>query len=160
MTGYRPISTVAAAALAAAPFGVSAKTLTNTMIARMNVDTSCRVFTEPLSFGTVNINNVQVDATAALRLSCGPGVAYAVAIDNGQYFNGERRMYAGNGNLYVAYEIYRNAARTQRWGVGANQVTGVTPLNGEATLTLYGRVPDTRKPARPYLDRVTVTVTF
>lgn len=138
----------------------SAGTVTNTLEARLRVDTSCRIFTEPLAFGTVNINSVQVDATSTIRLSCGPSVAYAVAIDNGLHFNASRRMYAGNGNLYVEYEIYRNAARTLRWGVGANQVTGVTPLDGEATLTLYGRVPDTRKPARPYLDQVTVTVTF
>lgn len=160
MTGHRRTWSILAVALAAAPEVASAGTLTATVDARVLVDTSCRLFTEPLAFGIVNINKVQADATSSIRLSCGPNVAYSVAIDNGQHFNGQRRMYAGSGNLYVAYQIYRNAARTQVWGVGINQISGITPLNGEVTLTAYGRVPDTRKPARPYIDQVTVTVNF
>lgn len=160
MTGYRLPWSILAVALAAVPQAASADTLTATLDARLRVDTACRLFTETLAFGTVNVNSVQVDATATIRLSCGPSVAYSIAIDNGQHFNGQRRMYAGNGNLYVAYQIYRNAARTQVWGAGPNQVSGVTPLDGEVTLTAYGRVPDTRRPARPYLDQVTVTVNF
>lgn len=160
MTGYRSICLIVAAALAAAPEAASADTLTANVDARVRVDTACKLFTEPLAFGVVNINSAQVDATTTIQLSCGPNVAYSVAIDNGRHFNGQRRMYAGIGNLYVAYQIYRDAARTQVWGVGANQVSGITPLSGTATLTAYGRVPDTRKPARPYNDQVTVTVNF
>jgi spore coat protein U-like protein len=160
MPDYRLIVAIAAAAGAAAPFAAWAGTTTATVDARLRVDTSCRLFTEPLAFGTVNVNSVSVDATSTVRLSCGPSVAYSVAIDNGLYFNGERRMYGGVGNLYTAYEIYRNAARTLVWGSGANQLSGVTPADGEVTLTLYGRVPDTRKPSRPYIDQVTVTVSF
>ena len=160
MTARRRICAILAAALAAAPFTASAKTLTNTLDARLRVDTSCRLFTEPLSFGTVVIPNQQVDATARIRLSCGPNVVYSVAIDNGLYYNGSRRMYAGSGNIYTAYQIYRDAAHTSIWGTGVNQVTGTTPANGEVTLIAYGHVPDTRRPARAYIDRVTVTVNF
>ena len=163
MTGYRLISALAAAALAAAPFAVSAKTLTNPMIARMNVDTSCRVFTEPLAFGNVNIFSGQVDAQATIRLRCGPAVAYAVAIDNGQHANGaQRRMSNGGGFFqYVNYQIYRNAARTQVWGAtAATDVNGVTPANGDVDLVAYGRVPNSIVLPNDYTDVVTVTVTF
>lgn len=156
----RPILASAVVALAATPSAVSADTVSTTVIARLQVDTSCRLFTEPLAFGTVALPNITADATAAIRLSCGPSVAYSVAIDNGLHFNGSRRMWAGSGNIYTPYQIYRDAARTQLWGTGANQVTGTTPLDGEVTLVAYGRVPDTRRPARPYTDRVTVTVNF
>ena len=149
-----------AVALVATPSAVSARTQTGTVIARLRVDTSCRLFTEPLAFGTVALPNITANATAAIRLSCGPNVVYSVAIDNGLYFNGSRRMWAGSGGLYTVYQIYRDAAHTQVWGTGANQVTGTTPLDGEVTLVAYGHVPDTRRPARPYTDRVTVTVNF
>lgn len=160
MTGLRLISAIAAAALAAVPIAASAGTVTNTLTARIRVDTSCRLFTETLSFGTVTLANQQVDATATFRLSCGPSVAYSVEIDNGLHYNGSRRMFAGSGNIYTAYEIYRDAAHTQIWGSGVNQISGVTPADGEVTLIAYGHVPDTRKPARAYTDRVTVTVNF
>lgn len=161
---FRSILAIAGVALAATPGAVRAETLSNTAEARLRVDTSCRVFTEPLAFGTVNLFSGQVDATAAIRLSCGPAVAYSVAIDNGQNFNaGRRRMFSGTGGFfnYVTYQIYRNAARTQVWGATAGNVaTGVTPVDGEVTLTAYGRVPNTIVLPRAYVDTVTVTVTF
>lgn len=162
MTGYRLISAILAAALVAAPVAVSAKTLTSTMGARLRVDTSCRLFTDWLSFGTVKGQTGIVDATATLRLSCGPSVAYSVAIDNGLHFEGTRRMFNGTpARSYVPYELYRDAARTQVWGsTGGNLATGTTPLDGEVTLTVYGRVPDTKVLAREYRDTVTVTVNF
>lgn len=163
MTALRRISAMVAAALAAAPFAASAKTLTNTLNARLRVDTSCRVFTEPLQFGNVNIFSGVVDATANIRLRCGPAVAYSVAIDNGQNFNGNRRMSNGAGGwfAYVNYQIYRNAARTQVWGATpATMMTGVTPANGQVTLVAYGRVPNSIVLPRDYTDVVTVTVNF
>lgn len=162
LSKVRATSAAIAAALAIVPTTASADTLSNTMIARLRVDTSCRVFTEPLAFGNVNIFSGQVDATASIRLVCGPAVAYSVAIDNGQYFNGQRRMFSGGAFLnYVNYEIYRNAARTQVWGATPGTVvTGVTPANGRATLTAYGRVPNSIVLPRDYIDTVTVTVTF
>ena len=162
MTGYRLTSAILAAALGAAPVVASAKTLTGTIEARLQVDTSCRLFTDWLSFGTVKGQSGTVDATATLRLSCGPSVAYSVAIDNGLHFNGSRRMFNGTpAHSYVPYQLYRDAARTQVWGSTAgNLATGITPLNGEVTLTVYGRVPDTKVLAREYKDTVTVTVNF
>lgn len=153
-----------AAAVLAAPIGASAKTVSGTMPARLRVDTSCRLNTEPLTFGTANLFSGQIDATALVKLSCGPAVAFTVAIDNGLYFNGQRRMYGGvwaGFQLYVPYQIYRDAARTQVWGSTAGTLaTGTTPVNGDVTLTAYGRVPNSIVLARPYLDTVTVTVNF
>lgn len=162
LTGKRPLAMALAAALVAAPAAVSAKTTTNTINATLDVDTSCRLFTEPLQFGTVNIFSGVVDATARVRLSCGPFVAYTVAIDNGLHFNGQRRMFSGGAWFaYVPYQIYRNAARTQVWGSTAgNLVTGTTPVDGEVTLIAYGRVPNSIVLPRPYMDTVTVTVNF
>lgn len=154
---------IAAALLGVAPVSVSAKTATATIDADLRVDTSCRLNTEMLAFGNATIFTGQIDAIAQFRLSCGPAVAYTVAIDNGLNFNGQRRMANGNGGAfaYVPYQIYRNAARTQVWGSTAGTlVTGVTPIDGEVTLTAYGRVPASIVLPRVYIDTVTVTVNF
>lgn len=158
------IRTTTVAALIAAPGAVSAKTLTGTMNARIRVDTSCRLNTAPLTFGAANLFSGQIDATTTIHLSCGPAVAYTVAIDDGQNYNGQRRMYGGTWlgiPTYVSYQIYRNAARTQVWGAAAGTtVSGTTPASGDVTLTAYGRVPNSLVLARPYQDTVTVTVNF
>lgn len=164
MTGYRIISAIVAAGAAAASASASARTVTNRLDARIQVDTSCRVFTEPLQFGTVNILSGVVDATTRIRLQCGPAIAYSVAIDNGRHANGaQRRLSNGAGGWfsYVNYQIYRNAARSQVWGAtAATVVTGVTPANGQVTLTAYGRVPNSIVLPNEYRDTVTVTVNF
>ena len=162
LTAKRLISAILGAALAAVPVAASVKTTTNTLIARMRVDTSCKLFTEPLAFGNANIFSGQIDAQANIRLQCGPAVAYSVAIDNGTHYNGNRRMWNGGTFFsYVNYQIYRNAARTQVWGATAGTMaTGTTPANGRVTLVAYGRVPSTIVLPSEYTDVVTVTVNF
>ena len=81
LTGKRAMWTMAAVISITVPVAVSAKVSTGTMAARVNVDTSCRLNTEPMTFGTVDLFSGQVDTTSEIRLSCGPAVAYSVAID-------------------------------------------------------------------------------
>ena len=147
----------------AVPAGLHAKTTTSTMIARTKVDTACKLQTTNLTFGSVNIISGQVDASTTMALTCGPAVAYSVGIDNGQNYNGQRRMVGTTifGTLYLPYQLYRNAARTQLWGSTAGAtVNGTTPTNGKATLTVYGRLPNSLVLGAVYLDTVTVTVNF
>ena len=156
---------LAAAIFAASPSLSVAKTTSGTLRTSVTVDTSCRTTLTDLAFGNATLFSGQMDATTTIALSCGPGVNYSVAIDNGRYFNGQRRMYGGVPILglgsYVTYQLYRNAARTQVWGATAGtMVTGTTPANGKALLTVYGRVPNSIVFARPYQDTVTVTVNF
>ena len=147
----------------AAPGAVQAKTTTSTVIARTKVDTACKLQTTNLQFGSVNFISGQVDASTTMALTCGPAVAYSVAIDNGQNYNGQRRMVGATffGQLYLPYQLYRNAARTQVWGTTAGTtVNGTTPANGKATLTVYGRLPNSLVLNSVYADTVTVTVNF
>lgn len=156
---------LAAAATAVVPSVASAKTVSGSMQTTVVVDTSCRMTVSPLSFGNSNLFSGVIDATTTIDLRCGPAVNYSVAIDNGLYYNGQRRMYGGPPILgfgaYVTYQIYRNAARTQVWGATAGTMaTGTTPASGRVTLNAYGRVPNSIVFARPYEDTVTVTVNF
>jgi len=159
-----PVSALVFAVCALVPHVAHAGTVRSTLDTSIQVDNSCRMTLNPLSFGTATILSGQMDAQTTIDLRCGPAVPYSVAIDNGQNYNGQRRMYGGvafGGPWYVNYEIYRNAARTQVWGSTAgNTVTGTTPTNGRATLTAYGRVPNSIVLPRAYIDTVTVTVTF
>ena len=60
------------------------------------------------------------------------------------------------------YELYRNSARTQRWGNTLNTDTVVGSGNGaNQNLTVFGRVPNQSTPsAGTYNDTITVTVTY
>lgn len=161
----RLLTAVALLALGVLPTGLSAKTMGATLQMQVTIDTSCRLQTEDLHFGTANFFNGIADATAVITVRCGPNVNYSVAIDNGLNFNGQRRMWSGSGKggpSYVPYEIYRNAIRTQRWGATAATIaSGTTPVNGSpVALTVYGRVLNTKVLAKPYEDTVTVTLNF
>ena len=162
LTARAPFLALFGAALVTAPASLQAKTTTSTIIARTLVDTACKLQTTNLTFGSVQGKSGQLDATTILTLSCGPSVAYSVAIDSGQNYNGRRRMYGFQGKArYVDYEIYRDAARTQIWGATpTTTANGTTPADGKVTLTVYGRIPNTKVFATVYIDTVAVTVNF
>lgn len=161
---YRPLLGFPTAALAAlAPTPAWAK---STMRLDVNVVRSCNIGALPMMFGTVSIVNPSATAQAALIIDCTPNTTFTVTMDDGLHLkNGERRMSsapAGNGvREYLPYEVYRNAARTLRWGgTAATGITQTAPASGKVTLTAYGRADGKRAVAAPYQDTITVTLTF
>lgn len=148
-----------AAVLAVMPVGASAR---NTMRIDTTIVRGCQLAALPMMFGTIAVFLPNVTTQTSLFVECTPNTAFTVAIDDGLHFNGQRRMArigAGFGN-FLNYEIYRNAARTQRWGTSAAQVvTGTAPASGKVTLTAYGRANGVVA-AGPFEDTVTVTITF
>lgn len=129
-----------------------------------NVVNKCTVVALPIMFGDVAIISGAVDAAGSVRLSCTPGIPYTVALDNGQNFNGGRRMRAAANYAfarYVGYQIYRNAARTQVWGATAGTIaSGVTPADGKVNLPTYGRMNAAIVLPGAYQDIITVTITY
>lgn len=135
----------------------------NTMTVRAVVTRGCNVNALPMMFGNIAWFMPNATTQTSILVDCTPNTAFSVAIDDGENFNaGQRRMRrigAGVGT-YLNYEIYRNAARTQRWGTALAQVaSGVTPADGRVTLTAYGRATGFIV-AGPFQDTVTVTITF
>ena len=126
-----------------------------------NVSSQCSVSASTLDFGTVGLLTANTDNTSALTVQCANGVAYQVGLDNGQHASGTTRRMSGPGGL-VNYELYRNSARTQRWGNTINTDTVVgTGSGSNQSLTVYGRVPPQTTPsAGVYNDTITVTVTY
>ncbi|MBO9880013.1 spore coat U domain-containing protein [Xanthomonas sp. D-109] len=116
-----------------------------------------------LDFGTQSglIDNA-LNYTTTLSMNCRARTAWQVSLDNGQNASGNvRRMRSASGQ-YLTYELYRDAARTQRWGSTLNTDTLTGIGTGIAqSLTLHGRVPAQQTPAPgSYSDVVKVTVTY
>lgn len=160
LIGQRLYLASLAAALVALPSGVSAK---NTMTITAQVQRTCNFGVLPMMFGTVSILFPTATTQTPIQIDCTPDTAFTVALDNGQNYNGQRRMarVGGGFGAFLPYEIYRDAARTQRWGATpATTVSGVAPANGKVTLYAYGRVAGWFAAASPYQDTVTITITF
>lgn len=107
-----------------------------------------------------------INQTAQLTLTCVRRTPFNVALDNGENASGStRRMRnASSSTALIPYELYRDAARTLRWGntVGSDTVPG-TGTGTAQQITIYGRAPATSGAlpvAGSYSDRVTVTITY
>ncbi len=121
---------------------------------------TCRVVVATdLDFGNVGALTSNRDQTSTIELKCPTGTAWRVGLDNGTNASGSTRRMASGSNR-ISYELYRNNARSQRWGnTNGSDVSG-TGNNAVQALTVYGRVPAQASPAGSYVDTVTVTLTY
>jgi spore coat protein U-like protein len=131
--------------------------------ASASVASLCRIGTaSDMNFGSAPSNfAANIDQQSAITMTCTRNTAWQVGLDNGQNALGTTRRMAG-GTGRVAYELYRNSARNQRWGTTLNTDTLTGSGTGVAqALTVYGRVaPQAPMPAGAYSDKITVTVTY
>lgn len=152
VSGNTPPSVCGGSTSATFPFTVSA-----------TIIKQCVVSASPLNFGTpAGLLSANVDATTTIQTTCTNGTPYQIGLDNGQNSSGAlRRMFGGSGDL-VAYELYRNTGRTQRWGNTPSTDTMNYTGNGLVqSATVYGRVaPQTTPSPGAYLDTITVNVTY
>lgn len=68
-----------------------------------------------------------------------------------------------SGTAHLNYEIYKDAARTSRWGntVDESLDLGAAPNRNPRTYTAYGRIPAARDATvGSYTDTVVATVNF
>lgn len=138
-------------------------------LASANVLPSCSAYvTTDMDFGS-NAGALagNIDRTSTLGLTCINRTAYSVGLDDGQNASGStRRMrHESSASSLIAYELYRNAGRTQRWGNTINTDTVAGIGTGAAqTLTVYGRAlpggGSTLPAAGLHRDVVTVTITY
>jgi spore coat protein U-like protein len=123
---------------------------------------------------TMNFGNVtggipaNIDRTATLTLTCLKNTAFQVGLNNGQNnptATTTRRMATtiGGSTYYLTYELYRDSARSLRWGNTLTVDTASGTGTGSAQqLTIHGRVPPVsgQPPAGTYNDLVQVTITY
>lgn len=103
------------------------------------------------------------EAVGDIVVACGPDEPFTLALDQGSHASGTvRRAYDARSGRYLAYDIYRDAARSQRWSDGPDStVSGVTNAAGRAIFKAYGGLPPNQDLiAGSYSDQVVVTVNF
>ena len=128
---------------------------------------NCRVTLTPLTFGTYDPLGANasgsLDTVATMNMTCTRNARATIAMDAGRYASiaGPLRQLAAGADR-VAYQIYRDAARTEVWGDATDAVHFVSPgLRDAQTLTVYGRIPGGQEvPAGTYSDVVTATIDF
>lgn len=131
--------------------------------ATANVPAACTITSVgTLDFGSVaGLIQADVDQSTTLNFICTGRTPWQVSLDNGQHASGStRRMRMGT--LHVSYELYRDAARTLRWGSTLNADTATGTGTGSAqSLTVYGRVPQPQSVTPgTYTDTVIVTIHY
>jgi spore coat protein U-like protein len=119
----------------------------------------------PLSFGVYDPlaahTSSPADASSVISVSCTRSIGAAVSFDFGHNGGTDRSM-GGPGPDLLHYQIYRDSARSQIWGVGGDSVRvtsrGVT---SPEQLTVFGRIPPRQEVAPgAYTDVLTATVDF
>jgi len=117
---------------------------------------------DDIDFGTRGLLLNDFDALAIVRPRCTNTTPYQIGLDNGLYASGNTRRMKSPAGTYVSYELYRDSARSLRWGdtLDVDTVAG----SGSAAvqnLTIYGRVPAQVTPAAgTYTDTVRVTIYY
>ena len=144
--------------------GSGAASASATMAVSVEITANCTVAAEPLAFGAVTAAEAPaLGATSTIEVSCGAAVPFTVGLDDGQNFGaGTRRALDPATGAYLSYEIFSDAARTQRWGaLGAETVVDTPAADGTVRLTAYGAIAsETQLAAGSYGDLVTVTTNF
>lgn len=137
--------------------------LTFPFTARATIAPSCRInSTTNLDFGTVGgLISTPLEQTSQINLTCVGGTPWQAGLNDGLHVAGGARRMANGAGEFVSYELFRDAARMQRWGNTLNTDTrsGSGTGNSQA-LTVYGRVPAQSATPGNYSDTITVTVTY
>lgn len=137
-----------------------ADTATSTFNVTANIPTSCSVTSGgDLAFG--DYTGTQIDSTTTVSVTCTSGGAYTVGLNDGQHFSSpNRRMLHGTVD-FLNYELYKEDARTNRWGNSGDDLVSGTGSGSAQSLTVYGRLPGSQSLiAGAYTDTITVTVTY
>lgn len=120
-------------------------------------DTTVATANDNVSSATINCTRASGDATS---------VSYSLPADNGLNPKGKNNNQArlGSSNSLILYEVFRDAARSSRWGPDA-PFTGTinfgTGTSATLTLPYYVRIPALQNvPAGIYTDSVTMTLTY
>lgn len=125
---------------------------------------SCSVVASDLDFGTAHKLESPIDGSAALGVSCTVGTPYSVTLGGGMVGQDplNRRMGRNgqSGPDTLAYQLYRDSARSQVWGGETHRVES-TGSGSPRTHVVYGRLPaQPTPPAGAYRDTVTATVSY
>jgi spore coat protein U-like protein len=156
---------IAAFAACASCAAVNAAQSTITFSVSASVSVACNVAANPVAFGTYVGTGASptVDVTSSIVVTCPSGTNFDLRLDNGAHGSGaQRRMQITSGPVsFLNYELYQDAARTQRFGNNnAERVQGVG-TGAPQSVPVYGSLPGAQiVPFGPYLDTIQATLNF
>jgi spore coat protein U-like protein len=125
------------------------------------VPSMCQITATNMDFGTYT--GVDLNAVSTLTVTCSHSTPYYVNLDNGLNPTGGWLTRArGPGGALLNYTLFREAARSSRWGNTYNfDGVGGTGSGSAQTLTVYGSVPAGQfVTPGTYADTVVATVTY
>jgi len=137
----------------------------SSVVVQSYIASACNITTlRPIRFGSRTTLMTNVVSRVGMRVRCDAGLAYEIALDNGQNAQGnQRRMRLGSTSHHIQYELYRANGYTQRWGSADNERvkdTGDGSSDGKQ-YPVYARVPPQPVTAAgEYKDTVVVTVHY
>lgn len=152
-------------AMTMAASSAMAATATANMTVRITIQGQCLIQSaNDLDFGATGVITANIDQTTTIGVQCTSGQTYNVGLSAGAGTGATTtvRVMTGPASATINYGIYRDAARTQAWGItiGTDTVTGTGNGNVQS-INVYGRVPPQTTPAAGvYTDTVAVTVTY
>lgn len=123
---------------------------------------ACTVTASDLGFGATGLLSAITNGTSTITVNCVSGTQYKIGLDNGQHALGSTRNMQGSGGQKINYELYRDAARTLRWGnTPPTDTVNANGTGNNQNSTVYGRVPPQTTPSPgDYSDTVTVNITY
>ncbi len=145
-----------------------AATSTSNFTTQMTITAECRIISVTnINFGSTGIIATNVDVDGSLLVQCTNSTPYTLSMSAGAGTGATvaTRLMTGSNpatTATITYSLYRDASRTQAWGVtdGTDTVPG-TGTGSNQTIPVYGRVPPQSTPAPGvYSDTVLVTLTY
>src|SRR5687767_1196742 len=123
----RTALTVLAILILAATQLVAQQQISGDFDVRASVVSNCRLLLTPLDFGTYDPlgahQSANLETTARMTLTCTPLSQVTVDLDQGLHptFSSQAALRAmTSAEAQLAYQVFRDAARTQTWGKGAD----------------------------------------
>jgi spore coat protein U-like protein len=150
-----------AATLLTVPAAAQSGQGSTTIAVSVEVVPNCTVSAAPLTL--VPRQGAVAAASSDIAIACGPDEPFTVTLDLGAHPSGTlRRAYDPVANRYLAYDIFRDPARNQRWADGPGEVvSGLTSASGRVSLKAYGGLVSGQDLiAGNYADQVVVAVNF
>ena len=163
LSSWKPRLLLLATAIVAAASGSAlANSDSDILTVRVTVQEACSIAGSTIDFGTYSAGQqAALDAQGAISYSnCAAGTLN-ISLDGGTAGNVASRTMSNDNSDSLSYQLYRNSARNQVWGRGADAQQVVLLVPDSGSVPVYGRIPGGQNvPSGSYTDTVNVTLTF
>lgn len=155
---------VASLCIATPSYGETAASI---MTVGATVTSNCTIKTGSLGFGTLDPSSgSDGESSGAVAVTCTNGTSWTASLVSGSGSTAsaaDRRMI--NGEYELSYALYRDPARRELWGDGAEAGTYVISGTGSGSpqpASVYGRIAAGQRglPAGSYSDALVVTISY